>query len=201
MLDQLHNLNVETCSDAELRALVRQIVPIVRTFIKASQKLFNDDNQPNNRLCDNCDKRNTCVQLCEKAQAKVPSEYKGKGYKEKTIGLRLEKFKDISTNRPYPHEEEKSIPNRDKLKIVKAMRLTDVYEEYNNCWYLLTDKQRQAITLRYKDGMTQKQIAEATGTKDSAVSALLKRAEAEKYKYDKKLRAERFNLLKNKNTE
>ena len=47
MLDKLKNLNIETCSDDELKIWIRQALPVVDTFLKASRKLANIDSNTN----------------------------------------------------------------------------------------------------------------------------------------------------------
>ena len=176
MFDELKNLNIETCSDTELKAWVKQAIPVITTFMEASQRLLIKENTSS--PCENCNKSTTCKSPCELLESLLPTKDEGKGYREKNIEISLEKFKDISLNQP----EQKDIPNRDKLKIIKTTRLTDVYEEYKKCWYLLTDKQQEVVILRYEKGMTQKQIAQKTSGKRSAVSDILKRAKEKKEK-------------------
>lgn len=203
MFEKLLNLNIETCPEAELKAWLRQVVPIVIKFIKASTRYIeNDDNTCEVIPCGTCPKKDTCNgEPCDALEAFLDSIDRGKGYKEKTIGISLENFKDINTGHPDSYHEKTSTPNRDKLKTIKTTRLTDVYEKYENYRDIFTDTQWEIVSYRYSDGMTQKQIAEATGKKRSTVSDLLKRAKDRIEEHEKKLRAERFFLLRNKETE
>ncbi len=43
MLEKLKNLNIETCSDDDLKIWIRQALPVVDTFLKASRKLASID--------------------------------------------------------------------------------------------------------------------------------------------------------------
>lgn len=46
MFDKLKYLNIETCSDSELRSLVCQTLPLVNLFLQAIQSLLSQDPSP-----------------------------------------------------------------------------------------------------------------------------------------------------------
>lgn len=201
MFEELLNINIKTCSDAEQKAWFKQVIPIITVFLQIGQKLLQNTIQENAIPCHMCLKKETCNSPCELLESLLPAKDEGKGYKEKTIGICLEKFKDLNTSQPSKLDHKKTTSNHDSLKTKKIIRSTDTYENYQKCWDNLSAKQKNVITLHYKYGLSQKEIAEKNNKGSSSVSALLKRAQEEKEKYERKLRTEKFNLLKKLNTE
>ena len=49
MFDELKNLNIEVCSDSELKVWIKQTIPVVILFMQAIQKFFREDSKLNNK--------------------------------------------------------------------------------------------------------------------------------------------------------
>ena len=123
--------------------------------------------------CTNCQYRSECKEPCEKLEAFLPSVTAGRGSKENTTGLRVETLKD------YEHT-----------------RRLDILQEYQSCKEHFTAKQWEVICLCYGQGLTQEQIAIATGKKRSAISGLLGRATDAKDRHFEQMRKEFLTVRK-----
>jgi len=169
MLDQLNNLNIETCSDAELKALVKQTLPIVSVFIKASQKLFSEDQQPNKSLCDNCDKKLTCSKPCEKLEAKLPSQYEGSRFLNNKNDELINEISDAPNTNNHKSGQL-------KLRAIDKVRTDEVFELYKSCSGIFSKKEWRVITLRLDEGQTFKAIGKSLGIATSTASDTFRRA-------------------------
>ena len=117
--------------------------------------------------CPNCQLWGECNGLCDKVDHLVSGTAKGRGHKENITGFHVETLKD------YTHT-----------------RQLRIFQEYESCKELFTDKQWEVICLYYSEGLTQEQIATATGKKRSAISGLLSRARDAKRKNAEQMRKE-----------
>ena len=105
MFDGLKNLNIETCSDSELKALVRQTLPVL---VQACLRLLSEDTLSQNP-CDNCDRAGTCTEPCELLEALLPSKYGGSYILSNTLGNLLNNVSDTNADNSTDHDE---IPQR-----------------------------------------------------------------------------------------
>lgn len=103
----------------------------------------------------------------------LPSPTQGRGRKENLIGFYEETLEDI-----------------------RKIRHQDIFERYDSLKHLLTDEQWLAVYLRFKKGLSFNQIAAQMHRGKSTVYQCLQRAEDEIEKHYKKLRKEKFLLLK-----
>jgi len=74
----------------------------------------------------------------------------------------------------------------------ERVRLRSMFSEYGECQEAFTTNQWEAICLRFRDGLTEVQIAAATNRSRSAIHGLLKRSRERKEAYRRQLREEHF---------
>ena len=117
--------------------------------------------------CEDCQDRSKCEKACKRLESLLPSVTKGRGSKENMTGLHVE-----------------------TLKHYKHTRQLEIFQEYQSCKDLFTERQWDVLCLYYDKGLTQKEIAEATGKKRSAVSGLLGRARNAKTRHLGRMREE-----------
>lgn len=177
MFDEPKKLNIDTCSDAELKVLIRQSLPIVETFVKASQRLLSED-ETNVLPCDNCDKYRTCTETCEAAEKELPGVMAGSYLLNQTYGNLMDKL-SVAENTTQDRNailKTSEIPARDAL-----------FNLYRNCQHIFTDKQWAVVCMKYEQGLQNIEIAKQTGQTQSSVCDMLKRADKRmKNQYEKK---------------
>lgn len=174
MLDELKNLNIDTCSDSELRTLIRQTLPIVMTFVKASQKNLTED-KPVPKPCDNCEKYGTCTETCEAVENKLSEEHKGSQNSERTYGNLIDEISDTRIKDTDNDELLRTYDNN-YLKAIDRIRSDDIFILYKNCIHLFSKIEWRAITLRVEEGLTYKTIGQVLGIKTSTASDTFHRA-------------------------
>lgn len=175
MFDELKNLNIDTCSDSELRTLIRQTLPIVMTFVKASQKNLTED-KPAPKPCDNCDKYETCQDTCELLENKLSEEYKGSQNSERTYGNLIDKVSDTHIKDTDDNDEILRTYDNNYLKAVDRIRSDDIFILYKNCIHLFSKIEWRVITLRVEEGLTYKEIGQVLGISGSTASDTFQRA-------------------------
>ena len=173
MYDELKNLNIDTCSDSELKALIRQALPI---FLQACQKLLTKD-KLNQNPCDNCDKADTCTEPCKLVEALLPGRHEGSYILSNTFGNLLEKVSDTSrSNSPDDNEIHQRL-DRSSLKSIDRIKSDEIFMLYKNCHLIFTTKEWRVITLRVEEGHTYKAIGSKLGIAISTASDTFRRAE------------------------
>ncbi len=88
--------------------------------------------------------------------------------------------------------------NVDQLSVddIKNHRLSDVFAEFSKLRTQLTERQWLAVTLAYKVGLAQEEVAEQMQIGRTAVTGLLRRARRKKEAHDRRLRKERYDLMR-----
>ena len=74
---------------------------------------------------------------------------------------------------------------------------SDVFDQYEACKEIFTPLQWEAIYLYYSQGLTQEQVSIRLDKTRKAISGLLQRAKARKAEHDRKIRAEKYEVMKN----
>lgn len=148
MYENLNNLDLATCSEAELKAFIRAVSPIVIKFLQVAERLFLEEQKQSS--CDSCEKYGSCNEPCKDLEKKLPTAFGGDSILSNT-------FEDLDEFYTDNSEE--------------------MFEAYHSCWHIFTKKQQSVIYHKYKQGLTNNEICKITGSKPSSVSDLLKRAE------------------------
>ena len=170
MVDELKKLNIDTCSDSELKTLIRQTFPTVMTFVKASQRLLTED-KPDHKPCGNCDKYNTCEETCELVEGKLPKKHKGSRSLERTYGNLIGEISDTDDN-----DEIIRTFDINYLKAIDRVRADDIFVLYKNRIQLFSKKEWRVITLKLDEGLTYKTIGQILGISTSTASDTFQRA-------------------------
>ena len=175
MFDKLNNLNINTCSESELRTLIRQTFPTVMIFAKASQRLLNED-KPNHKSCSDCNKYGTCTEICEAVENKLSEEYKGSQNSERTYGNLIDEISDTRIKDTDDNDEILRTYNNNYLKAIDRIRSDDIFILYKNCIHLFSKIEWRVIALRVEEGLTYKIIGQVLGIKTSTASDTFHRA-------------------------
>ena len=187
MFDELKNLNIDTHSDSELNALVRQTLPIAITFVRASQKLLTKDN-PNRQACDNCDKAGICKEPCELVTSQLPGIYSGSSLLNKTFGGSLDNICDTITDHINDDDEAPKKLDRSSLRSIDRIRTDEIFILYKNCHLIFTTKEWRVVTLKIRDGNSYRSIGKKLGIAISTASDTFQRAKKKMEHYYKKQR-------------
>ena len=123
--------------------------------------------------CNLCARKEDCSGSCQHVETLLPGDNSGRSRRENLTGF-----------------HDSSLP-----RIIERRRL-DVFQEYEACTHIFTDKQWLVISLHYRDGKTQKEIAKELGKALSTISGHLKEAHKRKNEHDRRLRAERIEILR-----
>ena len=123
--------------------------------------------------CKECNDKCEGKEPCEKLEAFLPSVTAGRGSRENTTEFHVDSLKDY-----------------------KSTRQLEIFQQYQFCDAPFTDKQWNVIRLYYEQGLSQDQIALATGKKRSRISGLLMRARDLKKKHSEHMREEFLTLRK-----
>ena len=175
MFDELKNLNMDTCSDSELKALIRQTLPTVITFVKASQKRLDED-KPGHKPCDNCEKYNTCKEPCGQLDIKLTGPLSGSHLLNGTYGNLINEISDTSTKDTDDNDEILHKFDINYLKAIDRVRADDIFILYKNCIQLFSKKEWRVITLKLDEGLTYKTIGQILGISTSTASDTFQRA-------------------------
>lgn len=159
MLDYPNNLGIDTYSTAELLAVVRQTLPIVNIFIKASQALLTNNQNP-----------------CDQLNAILPKPLEGSSNLNNTVGDLIE-----SISSPCQAKLDRS-----KLRTIDKTRSEDIFTLYKNCPVTFTKQEWRVITLRIKKGDTFKTIGQKLGIEISTASDAHQRAKKKMEEHYKK---------------
>lgn len=174
MFDELKNLNIDLCSGPELETLIRRTLPTVMTFIKASQRLLNED-KPAPKPCDNCNKYNACKKPCELLENILPKIHKGPQNLKRTYGNLINEISDTST-KDIDSDEILHKFDINYLKAIDRVRADDIFVLYKNCIQLFSKKEWRVITLKLDEGLTYKTIGQILGISTSTASDTFQRA-------------------------
>lgn len=176
MFDELKKLNIATFSDTELRVLIRQIYPIVLFFIKASQKLLNEKDIPNESPCSTCEKANICKKPCELVENLLPGYFKGYNNTNLTCGSLIDNVGNTNINDEADCNEISQKYDNSFLKAIDKVRSDDIFILYKNCIHLFSKKEWQIVTLKIEKGLTYKTIGKILGIGLSTTSDTFHRA-------------------------
>ncbi len=193
MLDELKNLNIDTCSGSELKVLIRQTLPVVMTFVKASQKLL-DENNPEDSPCQNCKQAETCKEPCELLKNKLVPEHKGSKNLQCTYGNLIEAISNANDS----DENGEILRKYDSgyLKEIDRVRSDDIFALYKNCIHLFSKTEWRVVTLRIEEGLRFKEIGRVLGIETSTASGTFYRAQNKMEQHYQKMRY----VKKRKNT-
>lgn len=175
MLDELKNLNIDACSESELETLIRQILPIVITFIKASQKLLSED-KPGYKPCDNCDKYTTCKEPCDQLNDKLTGPLSGSHLLNGTLGSLMDVISDTCIEDTDDRNEILGTYDNNYLKAIDRVRSDDIFILYKNCIHLFSKTEWRVVTLKIDEGQTFKTIGLILGISRSTASDTFQRA-------------------------
>ena len=175
MSDKNENLNIDACSDSELKTLIRRTLPTVITFVKASQRLLNE-NKPDHKPCDNCEKYPTCTQTCKSVENKLSEERKGSQNLERTYGNLINEISNTSIKGTDDNDEIIRTFDINYLKAIDRVRADDIFVLYKNCIQLFSKKEWRVITLKLDEGLTYKAIGLVLGISISTASDTFQRA-------------------------
>ena len=153
---------------------LRQALPGLEKLVEACHNLFLatvDNVKPS--LCDSCEKKSTCTKLCDQVLKVLAGLNSGRGRRENKTGF-------------YPAT----------LEPIQKIWHSDVFDEYESCKDIFTSLQWEAIYLHYSQGLTQEQVGTKLGKTRKAISGLLQRAKARKAEHERKIRAEKYEVMK-----
>lgn len=187
--------SLEDFSDTELKTLVLRIKHLDNLRDDAISQLFfreefcsdevengsflpiqhhRSDTPPNvnetqkNFSCKLCEKYDSCTQPCELVDSMLPGKLSGSHHLKNTLGSHInEIYKPTSGDHS----------GGSKFRMVEMTPSEDQYSLYKKCPPgTFTDKQWEAVSLRFKNGLKQKEIADSLRIPRSAVSDRLRRA-------------------------
>ena len=163
-------------STEELREILCQLLPSLEKLIPLAREFCGQNTSVSTPpLCESCTEREFCSEPCEKLNSLLPKINSGKNNHEKNAGF-----------------------NINTLQEIEKTRLTDMFEQYQACKHIFTNKQWSVVYLYYHEGMTQSQIANQLGKSRKSVSGLFIRAKQKKEGYYAQLRREKVDHLKKK---
>ena len=164
-------------STKELKEILYEILPALERFLPIARE-FCSKNTETRELspCESCPERDICSEPCVRLQELLPKINSGRG----------------------EHENCSEFHDSTLIKIQEEKHL-DVFNEYEACKQIFTDKQWVTICLYYRDGKTLQEIAKRLKKAISTVSDRLKVSRKRKAEYDRKLRTERLDYLRKKN--
>ena len=177
MFDEFLHLNIETCSDTELKAWFRQAIPVIIYFVQASQKLLSKDSKLNTKQCDGCEKWNNCNTLCDDVMALLPGEFAGSANLNNTFGNLIEK---ISEDAEPQHQDSSYLKNIDRS------RSEEIFISYKNNIHLFSKIEWRVITLRVQEGLAYKKIGKILNVKPSTASDAFQRSKRRMEEHYKK---------------
>lgn len=175
----MHELNLqfdfEKSSEAEAKQWLLSVIPTVEKFVHVAKRFCSIDAPTSSpRLpCDTCDKRSSCLSLCEKAEAVLSSVHEGRGRREN-----LTEFYDNT------------------LQGKETVRRKDIFEKYELWKSDFTEGQWAVIEMYYQEGLTEGQIAKNIGKARSTINGLLNRAKKRLEDRDRQLRQETREEIK-----
>lgn len=172
MLTNLNNLNTDTCSTAELLEFIKQTLPVVSLFVKVSQALLADNQNP----CNTCEKTSTCQEPCRKLYALIPRPLHGPSDLSNTISDLIEEIPDTTHTKL----------DQSQLKAIDKIRSDDIFILYKNCPIEFTKQEWRVITLRINEGDTFRIIGDKLDIKTSTASDTFQRARKKMESYYKK---------------
>ena len=173
---QKSQLNFDSHSAEELREILYQLLPSLEKLIPLAREFCGKNTSASTPpLCKSCAERESCSEPCEKLSSLLPKINSGKNNHEKKAGF-----------------------NINRLQEIEKTRLTDLFEQYQACKHIFTNKQWSVIYLYYHYGMTQSQIANQLGKSRKSVSGIFIRAKQKKEGYYAQLRREKADYLKKK---
>ena len=152
---------------------LRQAMPGLEKLVEACKNLFPDtidDAKP--FPCNSCEERVNC-NSCDKIKKALPEGNPGRGRRENLTGLHI-----------------------NTLQPMQKIWCLDVFDQYESCKEIFTPLQWEAIYLHYSRGLTQEQVGTQLGKTRKAISGLIQRAKARKEKHDRKIRAEKYEVMK-----
>jgi len=162
MFDKLLHVNIESCTDSELLALIRRTLPAILQICR--QVL---DKRP--QFCKDCEKYGTCTELCELVKSQLPAAEAGRNSKGKTYGDLIKEFCDDNdgSQRKYDHEY---------LKAIDRIRADEIFMLYENCVIIFTQREWRVVTMKVRDGLTFEEIGQTLGIAISTASDTFQRA-------------------------
>ena len=186
MFDQLKNLNIATCSDEELKTLIKHTLPIVLTFVKACQKLFGEESKSNNNPCQNCTEAATCKEPCGSLEDILPGNLSGGHILNKTYGNLLEDISDTNIGNTDDDGGKPQRLDRSSLRSMDRVRSDEIFMLYKNCHPIFTTKEWRVVTLKIGEGHTYNTIGQKLNIAPSTASDTFQRAKTKmEYYYNR----------------
>jgi len=173
ILDELNKLNIEGCSDSELKTWIKQAIPVVIAFIQASRKLFAEEFESDHSPCNNCNKAETCKHPCDSLEAKLPGAYSGSQILNKTCSSMLDFLSYADDSDDVTVRQGNSC---NSLKITEIPAPDSIFHLYENCQWKLSKKQWDVVYMKFKLGKQNVEIAVNLGISQSSVCDRLRRA-------------------------
>ena len=106
-------------STEELREIFCQLLPSLEKLVLVAREFCGQNTAASiPQLCESCDERESCSEPCEKLNSVLPKINSGKNNREKKTDYY-----------PTTHRE------------IEKIRLTDLFEQYQSCKEIFTNKQ------------------------------------------------------------
>jgi len=164
-------------SIAEIKEILCNILSALEKLLPVARELCSKNTETRELSpCESCPERDICSEPCVRLQELLPKINSGRG----------------------EHENCSEFHDSTLIKIQEEKHL-DVFNEYEACKQIFTDKQWVTICLYYRDGKTLQEVAKRLRKAISTVSDRLKVSRKRKAEYDRKLRTERLDYLRKKN--
>ncbi|MEN6307693.1 MAG: sigma factor-like helix-turn-helix DNA-binding protein [Anaerohalosphaeraceae bacterium] len=192
MTDEHAQLDTANCSNAELIAWFLKAFPALQ---EAYLRLCTFKSMS----CGTCPIKVECIEFnktkaditCLLLEPLLPGRYAGAGYREKTVGSRIEIFEALDKNQTKnTGDDNTNFPvklDESTLRSIKKTRIDDVFSLYKNCPPdIFTLEQWEAVCLRFEYSLKQEDIAKRLNIKRSTVGDRLRRAKKNMENYYKR---------------
>jgi DNA-directed RNA polymerase specialized sigma24 family protein len=146
-------------------------------------------NPKSNAICQNCSKRDTCIDLCDQIIKEVPKEHQGYHSNQHNYGDLIENIGCAGTKN---NEEDSELLHKYDLHYldeIDRVRSDDIFVLYKNCIHLFSKKEWRVITLRVEEGLSFKEIGSVLGIKGSSASDTFYRAQKRMERHHKNIQS------------
>ena len=174
--EQALDILLADSSGANRCDLARMLLPRLRRLLARLEGACETTSDAKS-LCESCQQKTSCIEMCEQLRAHLNGPYAGKLHGETTAGTDLD---EIRARRGSPEgldgDEKASQEDRGALGRIRGVESFDPLEQYRPCSDLLSEEQKEVVQMRHGEGKKIKEIAATLGKSPSTVSTLLKRA-------------------------
>jgi RNA polymerase sigma factor (sigma-70 family) len=154
----------------EINAIIRKKV----ASVPKSEELHNEIIE--SATCNTCEKKATCKEPCPKICEQLPPPTSGRGRREN------QREHNVDVVEPLP-----------------VVRQSEQFEAYETCRHIFSKKQWDVICSYYRDGLSQKEVAQMLKISRASASERLTRAKARKEAHDRMMRKEYLRHGRNPN--